>query len=695
MKRFAAIYVRQSVEKEDSCSLEMQEARSKFLAESLGLEARVYADPGRSGKDLDRPGFKAMMADVRAGKVETVIVYKLDRISRNLKDFFVLTDELQSLGVGFRSITENFDTTTPIGRAVLGVLAVFAQFERETTAQRVRDNMMDRARMGLWNGGPVPYGYVVAKTEVSLGNRTREASVLEIDEERSEVVRGIFRDFLGGKPLRSIARELNERGVPPARGAWTDQSVRRILQNPVYCAADGDAYKHFASIGAEAARPEEEWDGKTGVAAYNRRGPSGRTYRNNAAAKWVVSVGRHRPLVDGKSFAAVQKRLSARELPPRTATGKRGLLVGIVKCGSCGRAMGISFSRKSRREPYEYTYYMCPGRSCGTCEGVRVRADRAEALVVDALIGITGDPDWEKKLDTVLEEEVSAHETDLKERSAALARQIEDLTNQERNLVAALGRLSIKPELIVERLKEIEEERKAKTDELESVNAAVRESGLRRVNIEFVRENLRRFKKEIFQEMPFEEKRALLRSLVERVEVHADRLVVKVFAVGGSGSHGCPCGFYGDQEKECTCSPSQIQRYRSRLSGPLLDRIDLDITVPRVEFQELTDRAAGEKSAVVRSRVEAARLIQRERFKRSKVTCNAAMSGSQVRSHCTLTREAGRMLQAAFRQLALSARAHDRTLKVARTIADLEGAEVIDSAHIAEALQYREREKGY
>ncbi|HIE11997.1 MAG TPA: ATP-binding protein, partial [Desulfotomaculum sp.] len=157
----------------------------------------------------------------------------------------------------------------------------------------------------------------------------------------------------------------------------------------------------------------------------------------------------------------------------------------------------------------------------------------------------------------------------------------------------------------------------------------------------------------------------------------------------------CPCGFYGDQEKECTCSPSQIQRYRSRLSGPLLDRIDLDITVPRVEFQELTDRAAGEKSAVVRSRVEAARLIQRERFKRSKVTCNAAMSGSQVRSHCTLTREAGRMLQAAFRQLALSARAHDRTLKVARTIADLEGAEVIDTAHIAEALQYREREKGY
>lgn len=154
----------------------------------------------------------------------------------------------------------------------------------------------------------------------------------------------------------------------------------------------------------------------------------------------------------------------------------------------------------------------------------------------------------------------------------------------------------------------------------------------------------------------------------------------------------CPCGYYGDQEKECNCSPHQIQRYRSRLSGPLLDRIDLHVFVPRVKFQDLAGEPVGETAATVRQRVETARAIQRDRFKGKKVPCNAAMTPGQVRRFCPLTGEAGRMLQAAFRQLALSARAHDRTLKVARTIADLDGAEVIDTVHIAEAIQYRECE---
>jgi len=160
-----------------------------------------------------------------------------------------------------------------------------------------------------------------------------------------------------------------------------------------------------------------------------------------------------------------------------------------------------------------------------------------------------------------------------------------------------------------------------------------------------------------------------------------------------AASNPCPCGFQGDEARECTCLPGQLQRYRSRLSGPLLDRIDIHITVPRVRYEELAGEPLGESSAAVRERVEKARAVQRERFKGTIITCNAGMRGAHVKHFCGTTREAQRMLQAAFRQLALSARAYDRVLKVARTIADLEGAETIDTAHIAEALQYRERER--
>ena len=149
----------------------------------------------------------------------------------------------------------------------------------------------------------------------------------------------------------------------------------------------------------------------------------------------------------------------------------------------------------------------------------------------------------------------------------------------------------------------------------------------------------------------------------------------------------CPCGYWGDPVKECTCTPLQVQRYANRISGPLLDRIDLHLEVPRLDFRELDESPPGEPSRLIKQRVNKARLVQRERFGRP--ACNARMTPAEVRKYCPLTRDARALLQAAFRQLGLSNRAHDRVLKVARTIADLEGSAAIGTAHLAEAIQYR------
>jgi len=153
----------------------------------------------------------------------------------------------------------------------------------------------------------------------------------------------------------------------------------------------------------------------------------------------------------------------------------------------------------------------------------------------------------------------------------------------------------------------------------------------------------------------------------------------------------CPCGFFGDPTKECTCGLSMVSRYQKRLSGPLLDRIDIHIEVPRVEYDKLTDDRLGEPSESIRGRVEKARRLQRQRFADTALTCNADMGPAGVREYCQVD-EAGRsLLRAAMQQLQMSARAFHRVLKLGRTIADLAGSESIETAHLAEAIQYRPR----
>lgn len=157
----------------------------------------------------------------------------------------------------------------------------------------------------------------------------------------------------------------------------------------------------------------------------------------------------------------------------------------------------------------------------------------------------------------------------------------------------------------------------------------------------------------------------------------------------------CPCGYYGHPTKPCTCTSGMASRYLNRVSGPLLDRLDIHIEVPPVDYDELSSKAKAESSAEIKKRVDAARQLQRERFKGTSTSCNAKMTPAQTRQFCTVTEQADKLLKKAFDTIGLSARAYDKILRVARTVADLDGSEIIDTVHISRAIQFRSLDRKF
>ena len=189
-----AIYARQSIDKKDSLSIEGQIELCKKYA---GEEALVFQDRGFSGKNTKRPAFTELMQAVEEGKIQKIFVYRLDRFSRSISDFSRIWESLERCNVQFNSVTEQFDTSSPIGRAMLNIVLVFAQLERETIAERVKDNYMHRFQLGAWPGGPAPYGYSLTK----ITDNGRLVSSLEANE-NADIVRRIFCEY--AKPDTSL-----------------------------------------------------------------------------------------------------------------------------------------------------------------------------------------------------------------------------------------------------------------------------------------------------------------------------------------------------------------------------------------------------------------------------------------------------------------------------------------------------------
>ncbi len=345
-----AIYARQSIDKKDSLSIEAQIEQCKKFA---GENVRVFKDKGYSGKNINRPDFTKLISEVESGNIKKIFVYRLDRFSRSIADFSRIWELLDKHGVEFYSATENFDTSTPMGRAMLNVVLVFAQLERETTSERVKDNYVHRFRLGAWAGGPPPYGFDLNK----ITNDGVKASSL-VSNEHSSIVKRLFEEY--AKPdtsLRSIAKQLTEQGIHgPKREAWDNVTISRILHSPVYVKANNDIYWFFVSKGMNIQHDIEAFDGSHACNVIGRRDRTKNKY--NSLDGQMLAVANHEGFIEADLWLAVQEKLEGNPQISRANVGKYSWLTGLMKCEKCGYSIKINHIKKENK-----CCLVCSGRS--------------------------------------------------------------------------------------------------------------------------------------------------------------------------------------------------------------------------------------------------------------------------------------------------------------------------------------------
>ncbi len=374
---YNALYARQSIEKKDSISVESQLEYCRY--ETHGEACLEYTDKGFSGKDTHRPGFEKMMRDIRTGRIKRVIVYKLDRISRSILDFANMMELFQKYHVEFVSSTEKFDTSTPIGRAMLNICIVFAQLERETIQKRVTDAYYARCKRGFYMGGRIPYGY---RLRDALIDNVRTSMYEEVPEE-SEQLKLIYSMYADSdNSLGDIVRYLNEHRIKNLRGAdWNTARISEMLRNPVYVEADIDVYRFFQSQGANIYNPASDFTGRN--ACYLYKGTVSASRKQSDLSGKEIVLAPHKGFIPSEIWLACRLRCLNNRQSAKTCKPKNSWLSGKVKCDRCGYALTI---RKAKTKWGRYFVCSQPGNH-GSCKGAgcTVYADVLEEYMFHAI----------------------------------------------------------------------------------------------------------------------------------------------------------------------------------------------------------------------------------------------------------------------------------------------------------------------
>ena len=379
-----AIYSRKSVFTGKGESIENQIELCKNYCENYlndkDLEYIIYEDEGFSRKNVNRPRFQELLNDIKSKKINILICYRLDRISRNVADFSTTLELLQSHGCDFISIKEQFDTSTPMGRAMIYIASVFAQLERETIAERVKDNMLQMAKVGKWLGGQLPLGFKSEKISyMNEDMKEKSFSKLVPINEELQIVKFIYDTYLQKNSIREITKDLNLKNMKSKNGGNFDlMQVKRILRSPLYVKSNENIHKYLNNINYNVFGDPNG----NGYLTYNKK-----TDKDNI----IVAVAAHKGVISSSDWLFIQSKLDSNrdKSASKSGTGNSNTLFStLLKCGKCGSSMVIKYNTKNK-DGKNYIYYVCSNKEKkygdNKCDCPNLRSDIIDEKIINKI----------------------------------------------------------------------------------------------------------------------------------------------------------------------------------------------------------------------------------------------------------------------------------------------------------------------
>lgn len=538
----AAIYSRKSKFTGKGESVENQillckEHGMKYLG-LLEDDFTVYEDEGFSGGNTNRPQFQKLIKDAKSKKFDILICYRLDRISRNVSDFSQLIKDLNKYNVNFISIREQFDTTTPMGRAMMYIASVFSQLERETIAERIKDNMMQLAKTGRWLGGITPTGYKSeAVTSIDPSGKERKMFKLTPIPEEINLVKLIYDKYVSLKSITKVEKYLIENNINTKNGLdFHRYSIRFILSNPVYAIADKALYDYLIKYGYDVCSDSEEFNGINGLTGYNKTKQDKENYsdRYRDSSEWIVAVGMHTGIISSAAWIEAQELLAQNKSKAyRKVKSSQSLLSGILRC-CCGSYMRPRSVQRTNSDGEQVFYYMCEMKEKSRksrCTIANINGNTLDASVIKELKNIATknspvfDEIFSKKVMVETTKDALQVEVD------TLKTKMDELDMSIQNLVSAIAK-GQKDEVLtiifnnMEELTKEKENIKKRLSELQDVEKVADFNGM---NLDLVAQSLGTLNDSAWDMMDVDAKRRMIKSVVDKIMWDGKKVDIMLF----------------------------------------------------------------------------------------------------------------------------------------------------------------------